>query len=124
MKNEKMYLNNELFLSGQVLGFPVDFNLVLKHLQQDMRDDWYSDTLGYADIFSDSEYAMSVILKCLDEWGGVYSGQRRVVRPIPKKGFAERYSLETDFFDRFVYQSICSFYPVLGSSAIPPCIKL
>src|SRR3546814_6722593 len=45
----------------------------------------------------------------LQEWNGVYAGTRSVVRNIPKKGFGERYGLETDFFDRFVYQSICSF---------------
>lgn len=99
----------ELFATGQVLGFPVNLTAVLSQLQQDMRDDWYSDALGYNDIFPDHEYIADTVLKALNKWGGIYLGSHRVVRPIPKKQFAERYSLETDFFDRFVYQAICSF---------------
>ncbi|MGI8365931.1 RNA-directed DNA polymerase [Sphingomonas paucimobilis] len=99
----------ELFATGQVFGFPVDLPAVLSQLQQDMRDDWYSDALAYADIFSDQIYIADVILGALNTWGGVYIGDKRVLRPIPKKHFSERYSLETDFFDRFVYQAICSF---------------
>lgn len=99
----------ELFQTGQVFGFPVDVNLVMRHLQQDMRDDWYADTLRYTDIFADQNYAAQVLLRCLNEWGGLYLGDKRVLRGIPKKAYAERYSLETDFFDRFVYQAVCTF---------------
>lgn len=99
----------ELFATGQVFGFPVDLRVVLSQLQQDMRDDWYSDALDYGDIFADQDYISDVLLKCLNAWGGAYSGDTRVVRTIPKKVYAERYSLETDFFDRFVYQAICAF---------------
>lgn len=99
----------ELFQTGQVFGFPVDVNLVMRHLQQDMRDDWYADTLKYTDIFADQNYAAQVLLRCLNEWGGLYVGDKRVLRGIPKKAYAERYSLETDFFDRFVYQAVCTF---------------
>ena len=31
------------------------------------------------------------------------------MRNIPKKGYGERYGIETDFFDRFLYQAICTF---------------
>jgi hypothetical protein len=99
----------ELFQTGQVFGFPVDVKLVMSHLQQDMRDDWYADTLRYTDIFSDQSYTAQVLLRCLNEWGGLYVGDKRVLRSIPKKVYAERYSLETDFFDRFVYQAVCTF---------------
>lgn len=99
----------ELFSTGQVFGFPVDLPAVLSQLQQDMRDDWYSDALAYEDIFSDQNYITNVIFNSLNTWGGVYIGDQRVLRSIPKKHFSERYSLETDFFDRFVYQAICSF---------------
>lgn len=74
-----------------------------------MRDDWYFDCLQYDDLFNDPEEAKRIIIAMLQEWNGVYAGTRSVVRNIPKKGFGERYGLETDFFDRFVYQSICSF---------------
>lgn len=107
------------WLNGQALGFPVQFELVLKHLRQDMRDDWYFDCLQYDDLFKNPAEAKRIIVALLHEWNGVYCGTRSVVRNIPKKGYGERYGLETDFFDRFVYQAICSFLipfydPLLG----------
>ena len=102
-------LNPTFWLNGQALGFPVQFDLVLKHLRQDMRDDWYFDCLQYDDLFKDADEAKRVIISLLQEWNGVYLGTRSVVRNIPKKGYGERYGLETDFFDRFVYQAVCSF---------------
>lgn len=109
-KVEKDYfLTSAFWENGQALGFPIQFDLVLKHLRQDMRDDWYFDCLQYDDLFNDPEEAKRIIVAMLQEWNGVYAGTRSVVRNIPKKGFGERYGLETDFFDRFVYQSICSF---------------
>lgn len=105
--------------NGQALGFPVDFDLVLKHLRQDMRDDWYFDCLQYDDLFKHPNETKRIIIALLQEWNGVYRGSRSVVRNIPKKGYGERYGLETDFFDRFIYQAICSFLipfydPLLG----------
>jgi len=112
-------LNPAFWLNGQALGFPVQFDLVLKHLRQDMRDDWYFDCLQYDDLFKSPAEAKQIIILLLQEWNGVYKGTRSVVRNIPKKGYGERYGLETDFFDRFVYQAICSFLipfydPLLG----------
>lgn len=94
---------------GQALGFPVDFSAVLKHLRQDMRDDWYFDCLQYDDLFKSPNETKQIIMSLLQQWNGVYCGTRSVVRNIPKKGYGERYGLETDFFDRFIYQAICSF---------------
>lgn len=112
-------LNPIFWLNGQALGFPVHFDLVLKHLRQDMRDDWYFDCLQYDDLFNSPAETKRIILSLLQEWNGEYRGTRSVVRNIPKKGYGERYGLETDFFDRFVYQAICSFLipfydPLLG----------
>jgi hypothetical protein len=107
---EKDYaLKPAFWQQGQALGFPVEFNLVLKHLRQDMRDDWYFDCLQYDDLFKNPDETKRIIIAMLQEWNGVYNGTRSVVRNIPKKGFGERYGLETDFFDRFIYQAICSF---------------
>jgi hypothetical protein len=88
---------------GQALGFPIQFDLVLRHLRQDMRDDWYFDCLQYQDLFNDPNEAKRIIMSLLQNWNGVYCGTRRVLRNIPKKGYGERYGLETDFFDRFIY---------------------
>jgi hypothetical protein len=112
-------LNSDFWQKGQALGFPVQFDLVLKHLRQDMRDDWYFDCLQYDDLFKHPDDAKRIIISLLQEWNGVYRGTRSVVRNIPKKGYGERYGLETDFLDRFVYQAICSFLipfydPLLG----------
>lgn len=94
---------------GQALGFPIQFDLVLKHLRQDMRDDWYFDCLQYDDFFKNPDDTKRIVMSLLQEWNGIYGGTRSVVRDIPKKGYGERYGLETDFFDRFIYQAICSF---------------
>lgn len=113
MDNERLdedyALKPAFWQKGQALGFPIQFDLVLKHLRQDMRDDWYFDCLQYDDLFKGPDEAKRIILSMLQEWNGVYTGTRSVVRNIPKKGFGERYGLETDFFDRFIYQAICSF---------------
>ena len=106
---EDFSLSIPFWENGQALGFPVRFNAVLRHLRQDMRDDWYFDCLQYEDLFSGANEAKTIIISLLQEWNGVYLGTRSVVRNIPKKGYGERYGLETDFFDRFIYQAICSF---------------
>jgi hypothetical protein len=107
--DEDYLLSDSFWDTGQALGFPIQFKLVLRHLRQDMRDDWYFDCLQYQDIFEDPDAAKRIIILLLQNWNGVYCGTQRVVRNIPKKGYGERYGLETDFFDRFIYQAICSF---------------
>lgn len=107
--DENYVLNPAFWEKGQALGFPIRFDLVLKHLRQDMRDDWYFDCLQYDDLFNDPSEAKRIIISLLQEWNGIYCGTRSVVRNIPKKGYGERYGLETDFFDRFIYQAICTF---------------
>lgn len=107
--SEDYLLSTSFWEKGQALGFPIQFDLVLRHLRQDMRDDWYFDCLQYQDFFNDPNEAKRIIISLLQNWNGVYCGTQRVLRNIPKKGYGERYGLETDFFDRFIYQAICSF---------------
>jgi hypothetical protein len=102
-------LSPSFWEQGQALGFPINFDLVLQHLRQDMRDDWYFDCLQYRDLFTNPNEAKKTIISLLQGWNGVYCGARSYIRNIPKKGYGERYGLETDFFDRFVYQALCSF---------------
>jgi hypothetical protein len=106
---EEYSLSTLFWEQGQVLGFPVRFNKVLLHLRQDMRDDWYFDCLQYDDLFKSPLEAKKIILALLQEWNGAYCGTQSTVRNVPKSGYGERYGLETDFFDRFIYQAICSF---------------
>lgn len=94
---------------SRLLGFPVELGLVLKHLKQDMRDDWYFDTLQYKDFFDSEDACRQVITESYEAGHGLYMADRPTVRGIPKKGYAERYALETDFFDRFIYQAAATF---------------
>ncbi|MGA6180911.1 RNA-directed DNA polymerase [Stenotrophomonas sp. NPDC077421] len=94
---------------GGFLSFPIDHDSVLKHLNQDMRDDWFSDVLGYRDLFEKKDSLQAVLAGLLSEGNGQYAGVARTLCDVPKKGLGLRYALETDFYDRFVYQSICTF---------------
>ncbi len=100
--------SNEIDLSI-LFGFPIDINLVLLHLKQDMRDDWYFDVLQYQDLFDDINYCKTVIEQSFKVGHGVYMADVPTVRGIPKKALSERYALETDFFDRFVYQAAVTY---------------
>lgn len=92
-----------------VLAFPIDVDSVLQHLNQDMRDDWFTDTLQHKDLLSNKQSLHEVLYELLNEGNGQYIGSFRNVYNIPKKGLGIRYSLETDFYDRFIYQAICTF---------------
>jgi hypothetical protein len=101
-------LNSKMDIS-RLLGFPVDLGLVLQHLKQDMRDDWYADALQYKDFFTSKDTCLDILAASYSAGNGLYEADRPTVRGIPKKGFAERYALETDFFDRFLYQAAVTY---------------
>lgn len=92
-----------------LLAFPIDIDSVLQHLLQDMRDDWFVDPIQHRDLFACKDQLRSVLHSLLLEGNGQYKGAVRSIYDIPKKGLGIRYSLETDFYDRFIYQAICSF---------------
>ena len=92
-----------------LLAFPVDIDAVLQHLLQDMRDDWFVDPIQHRDLFANKDQLLHVLHELLLEGNGQYRGAQRCIYDIPKKGLGIRYSLETDFYDRFIYQAICSF---------------
>ncbi|WP_439671002.1 Reverse transcriptase domain-containing protein [Cupriavidus necator] len=100
---------NEIWGEEGVLSFPIDCDAVLKHLKQDMRDDWFLDAISYKDIFANKSDLQGIITRLLEEGNGQYVGSDRRIYDIPKKGFGIRYSLETDFYDRFIYQAICTY---------------
>lgn len=74
-----------------------------------MRDDWFEDVLLHRDLFANKKDLRDVLHAVLLEGNGRYSASKRSVCDIPKKGLGVRYALETDFYDRFIYQSICSY---------------
>lgn len=106
----------------EILAFPIDVDAVLQHLHRDMRDDWFEDVLQHRDLFASKKSLSEVLHEVLLEGNGRYSASRRNVCDIPKKGLGVRYALETDFYDRFIYQAICShlipFYDPLLSHRV------
>ncbi len=93
----------------EILAFPIDVDVVLQHLHRDMRDDWFEDALQHRDLFSSKTSLREVLYEVLLEGNGRYGASKRNVCDIPKKGLGVRYALETDFYDRFIYQAICSY---------------
>lgn len=93
----------------EILAFPIEVEVVLRHLHRDMRDDWFEDVLQHRDLFSNKNALREVLHELLLNGNGRYSASQRRVYDIPKKGYGIRYSLETDFYDRFIYQAICSY---------------
>lgn len=92
-----------------LLAFDIDVDAVLQHLTQDMRDDWFFDVIQHRDLIENKNFLHENLQKLILDGNGRYVGAKRTVYDIPKKSIGLRYSLETDFYDRFIYQSICSF---------------
>lgn len=93
----------------EILAFPIDVDAVLQHLHRDMRDDWFEDVLLHRDLFANKNALRDVLYEVLLQGNGRYGASKRNVCDIPKKGLGVRYALETDFYDRFIYQAICSY---------------
>jgi hypothetical protein len=91
------------------LAFPIDTRAVTAHMSQDMRDDWFTDALEHRDLLNHPDALMEIVADLVTEGNGRYEGTKRTICDIPKKGLGIRYSLETDFYDRFVYQAICTY---------------
>lgn len=89
--------------------FPVPIKAVIAHLSQDMRDDWFPDPLRFIDLIEKTDYIYSVINTLLEENNGIYNASSCNICDVPKKGLGIRYALETDFYDRLVYQAISSY---------------
>ncbi|WP_391559692.1 RNA-directed DNA polymerase [Robertmurraya sp.] len=93
----------------KILAFDIEIDAVLQHLNQDMRDDWFTDAIQHRDLFENKIHLHEKLQNLIQDGNGKYLGAKRTVYNIPKKGIGLRYSLETDFYDRFIYQAICSF---------------
>ena len=93
----------------KILAFDIETDAVLQHLNQDMRDDWFVDAIQHRDLFENKNNLHDNLKNLILDGNGRYIGAKRTLYNIPKKGIGLRYSLETDFYDRFIYQAICSF---------------
>jgi hypothetical protein len=85
--------------------FSPDITEAVRQLKQDMRDDWYPDSLGYEDAL-DPKVAASLISKSFEDNHGLWVPEDRTELNIPKKGFVLRYSLEMSLLDRLYYQAL------------------
>lgn len=96
-------------MSEELLAFPIDIKSTLKHLRQDMRDDWFYDAVRYEDLLSNGKNLQEIISKNLNINHGEYLSGQKAVYDVPKRALGLRYTLELDFYDRFLYQAICTY---------------
>ncbi|EHK0031744.1 RNA-directed DNA polymerase [Vibrio parahaemolyticus] len=92
-----------------LLTFPIDLSMTLKHLRQDMKDDWFYDTVRYEDLLTNTTNLKEILLENLSINHGNYESGDRALYDVPKRALGLRYTLETDFYDRFLYQAICTY---------------
>ena len=96
-------------MSEELLAFPIDVKKTLKHLRQDMKDDWFYDAVRYEDLLSNAKNLNEILSKNLDINHGKYETGHKATYDVPKRALGLRYTLELDFYDRFLYQAICSY---------------
>ncbi len=92
-----------------LLEFPINVKKTLKHLRQDMRDDWFYDTVNYEDLLSNQKNLNEILQKNLEINHGAYETGKKFTYDVPKSTLGLRYTLEIDFYDRFIYQAICTY---------------
>lgn len=107
--NKKSYTLPNYWQITPLFSFPVPIKAVLAHLSQDLRDDWFPDPLRFLDLLEKSDHSHAVVNTLLEENNGVYSASQCNICDVPKKGLGIRYALETDFYDRLVYQALSSY---------------
>lgn len=96
-------------MDKNLLSFPINYKLVLKHLHQDMRDDWFYDAVRYQDLLTNEKSIIKIMSENLEINNGEYHAGHKSIYDVPKRTLGLRYTLELDFYDRFLYQSICTY---------------
>lgn len=96
-------------LNQNLLTFPIDIPETLRHLRQDMKDDWFYDAVRYEDLLSNGKSLHEILCENLEINHGEYKSGSKCVYDVPKRALGLRYTLEIDFYDRFLYQAICSY---------------
>jgi hypothetical protein len=92
-----------------LLSFPINESATLKHLRQDMKDDWFYDAVRYEDLLSNGKNLHEILSQNLEINHGEYRSGHKALYDVPKRSLGLRYTLEIDFYDRFLYQAICSY---------------
>ena len=96
-------------MSEELLAFPIDVKTTLRNLRQDMKDDWFYDAVRYEDLLSNKDNLIKILAENLDRHHGEYESGAKVLYDVPKRELGLRYTLELDFYDRFLYQAICTY---------------
>jgi hypothetical protein len=96
-------------MDENLLAFPINVRATLKHLRQDMKDDWFYDAVRYEDLLSNGKNLHEILSQNLEINHGEYKSGHKAVYDVPKRSLGLRYTLEIDFYDRFLYQAICSY---------------
>ncbi len=86
-------------------AFSLDIREVVRQLKQDLKEDWYPDSLGYEDALN-PDVAAELLTECFEKNHGLFVPDDRTELNIPKKGFVLRYSLEMSLTDRLYYQAL------------------
>lgn len=86
----------------------LDERHLIKHIKDDLVDDWFPDPLLYRDMTK-----RGVLSECLmsnfEANHGAYKASERDEYNVPKPNFTLRYALETTFPDRALYQGLAEF---------------
>jgi len=103
-------------------GFELDSELLKKQIKQDLKDDWFPDSLRFVDTLK-AEIISEFLNRNIEKNNGRYIPEDRFVLNVPKKGFTLRYSLETNIFDRIFYHGLAHylipfFDPLLSPRAL------
>lgn len=96
-------------MNEHLLAFPINEKATLKHLRQDMKDDWFYDAVRYEDLLSNGNSLREILSQNLELNHGEYKSGDKAIYDVPKRALGLRYTLEIDFYDRFLYQAICSY---------------
>jgi retron-type reverse transcriptase len=78
---------------------------IWRYLQKDIDDDWFQDPIRYEDFKILSQDA-DFFEKNIRENFGRYQAQGHEIFHLPKGNFTLRYSLETSFYDRYMYLNL------------------
>lgn len=83
----------------------VDMGKLVRELRQDLKDDWFPDSLNFDDRLTPDGLS-EAIERNFKENSGLFVPSRAVAQNIPKKSFVLRYSLETPLVDRAYYHAL------------------
>jgi retron-type reverse transcriptase len=103
-------------------SFELNPELLKKQIKQDLKDDWFPDSLRFVDTLK-PDIISEFLNRNIEKNNGRYIPENRYVLDVPKKGFTLRYSLETNIFDRIFYHGLAHylipfFDPLLSPRAL------